>query len=138
MQNTITSQQNLSTPALRKFGFTLSTFFIGLFGLFLPWYWEKAFALWPFILGGILAVFALLLPKLLRYVYIPWMKLGHILGWVNTRIILGIIFFVLITPIGLVMRRFGYNAMARGYDPTLKSYRRVSEQRPIQHMEKPF
>jgi len=33
--------------------------------------------------------------------------LGHVLGWINARIILGIVFFVVVMPIGLVMRLFG-------------------------------
>ena len=56
----------------------------------------------------------------------------------NTRIILGVIFFVLITPLGAIMRRFGYNPMARGYDKSATTYRRMTPERPIQHMEKPF
>lgn len=80
----------------------------------------------------------LILSPLHRYIYIPWIKFGHALGWVNTRIILGLIYFIMITPMGVIMRRFGYNPMARGYDPKINSYRRVIVPKPIQHMEKPF
>jgi hypothetical protein len=128
----------LTTPILRKFGFTLSLIFIMLFGLLLPLYADKNFPLWPFVIGGVLSAFALILPKLLKFVYIPWMKLGHGLGFINTRIILGVIFFVLITPLGFVMRRFGYNPMTKGYDPQLTTYRKITPAKPIQHMEKPF
>ncbi len=59
--------------------------------------------LWAVVLGTLLMVPALLIPKSLGPVYRLWMVLGHALGWVNTRIILGAIFFGLITPMGLVM-----------------------------------
>ena len=36
-----------------------------------------------------------------------WMAFGHVLGWINSRIILGVVFFVVVTPIGLIMRLFG-------------------------------
>jgi len=71
--------------------------------------------LWPlhapnfYWLGGAgawLAV-ALICPRLLAPLYKGWMKFGHVLGWINARIILGLVFFVLVTPIGLVMRLFG-------------------------------
>ena len=42
-----------------------------------------------------------------------WMRVAEALGYVNSRIILGITFFFLITPYGLVMRLFGRNALRR-------------------------
>lgn len=130
--------ETLSKSQLRKFGFTLAIVFVGLFGCILPALGHKAFPQWPFILGGVLSACALIIPTRLKYIYVPWMKVGHVLGWINTRIILSIIYFVLITPLGFVMRLCGYNPMARQYDLSLKSYRTPSLQKPASHMEKPF
>lgn len=63
----------------------------------------------PYWLGGAgawLAV-ALICPRLLAPLYKGWMKFGHALGWINARLILGVVFFTLVTPIGLIMRLFG-------------------------------
>lgn len=63
----------------------------------------------PYWLGGAGAwvAVALICPRLLAPLYKGWMKFGHALGWINARIILGLVFFVLVTPTGLVMRLFG-------------------------------
>jgi hypothetical protein len=42
-----------------------------------------------------------------------WMKVAHVLGWVNTRILLGVMFYGIFTPFGVVMRLFGRNPMNR-------------------------
>ncbi len=48
----------------------------------------------------------LLLPPLARLVHLGWMKLAHMLGWFNGRVLLGLVFFALLTPIAL-LRRLG-------------------------------
>jgi hypothetical protein len=50
---------------------------------------------------------ALTVPGWLAPLYKTWMAFGHVLGWINARIILGIVFFVVVTPIGLIMRLSG-------------------------------
>lgn len=57
--------------------------------------------------AGAWLVTALVYPKGLAPLYKVWMTFGHALGWVNARAILGLVFFVIVTPIGLVMRLFG-------------------------------
>jgi hypothetical protein len=57
--------------------------------------------------AGVWLVTALVYPKVLAPLSKAWMALGHALGWINARIILGIVFFVVVMPMGLVMRLFG-------------------------------
>ena len=78
------------------------------------------------------------MPATLRPVYTTWMKIGHGIGWVNTRIILGILFYVLILPMGLVMRLFGNDPMARKRDESASSYRIESISEPKDRLEKPY
>jgi hypothetical protein len=66
------------------------------------------------------------------------MKIGHVLGWINTRIILGIVFFVLFTPLALLFRVFGRDPMERKLDGSMSSYRKPSHHLPRERMEKPF
>lgn len=52
-------------------------------------------------------------PMLLAPVYVVWMKLAFLLGWVNSRILLCVIFFLIITPIALIARIFNRDALDR-------------------------
>jgi hypothetical protein len=78
--------------------------------------WRRGAPQW--VLVALLSIAAALLlgaaiaPSLLRPVYRAWMRLGEALAWVNTRIILTLIFFLVVTPIGLVMRLFGRSPIA--------------------------
>jgi hypothetical protein len=96
-----------SRKDVRKFGLLFSAIGIVIAGIT---YFRQSDT-WPFFLG--LAAFflltALVAVPLLRPVYVGWMKFAFILGWVNTRIILGIAFFLVLTPIGILMRLFGKN-----------------------------
>ena len=58
-------------------------------------------------IAAILLLGALIAPRLLHPVYRAWMRLGEALGWLNTRILLSLVFFLVVTPIGLVLRLFG-------------------------------
>jgi hypothetical protein len=58
------------------------------------------------LVGGILVLLGLVVPSLLRPVQKVWMGLALILGWINTRIILGVLFYLVFTPIGVLMRFF--------------------------------
>ena len=94
--------------------------------------------LWALGLGAVLVSLGLLLPAVLAPVFKVWMKVGHILGWINTRIILGILFYGLITPMGVVMRLFGWDAMRRVLVRDAQTYRVVRQPRPKSHMTRQF
>lgn len=113
---------------LKKFGMIMGTIIPALFGILLPWLFGKVHPLWPWVLGGVFWVFALFFPLLLRRVHILWVKIGEVLGWFNSRIILGAIFFLLITPMGLVMRVLKRKSLKLDYEVDESSYRiRITE-----------
>src|SRR5689334_5277106 len=62
---------------------------------------------WSVLVGGVLLISAIVYPKSLFWVHKGWMLLGHVLGWVNTRVILSVVFFIVITPIGVLRRILG-------------------------------
>ncbi len=62
--------------------------------------------LWLVPILLILLLLAAVAPSLLHPVYRGWMRVGEVLGWINTRIILTLVFFLVVTPIGLLMRLF--------------------------------
>lgn len=129
----------LDNLGLRKFGLTTGAIIVVLFAFFFPWVFDvAAMPVWPWIAAGILWVSALLMPSVLRPVYVTWMKIGHVLGWINTRIILGVLFYVLVFPMGLIMRLFGKDPMARKMSKSISSYRIESVSEPKDRLEKPY
>ena len=63
-------------------------------------------------IAAVLSLLSAIAPSLLRPVYRGWMRFGEALGWLNTRIILSLVFFLVVTPIGLLMRLFGRSPIA--------------------------
>jgi hypothetical protein len=98
----------------------------------------ESIRLWALIPGSLLVVMGLLLPGYLRPIYKGWMAIGHVLGWINTRIILGVIYYALFTPLGLVMRVWRKDLMSRQYDETTNTYRVLRRPRPASHMLRQF
>ena len=90
------------------------------------------------VVAGVLIVPALLFPRSLRLLHRGWMAIGHVLGWINTRLILGIIFYALFTPIGFFMRLLGRDPMSRQFEPSADTYRVKRRQRPATDMERQF
>jgi hypothetical protein len=98
---------------LRNFGITLGIIF-GLLGSLLLWR-EKGYVVTFFILSGFFLFFGLALPGLLKQIYKVWMTLALIMGWVMTRVILSILFYLLVTPIGLAARLVGKNFLDKKF-----------------------
>jgi len=121
----------------RSFGLVVGGIFavIGLWPLIRH---GESIRLWALIPGSLLVVMGLLLPGYLGPIYKGWMAIGHVLGWINTRIILGVIYYALFTPIGLVMRVWRKDLMRRQYDETTNTYRVLRRPRPASHMLRQF
>ena len=129
--------QNVDTKELRTFGLMIGGIFsiIGLWPMIIRGDSPRT---WALALGGALVGLGLVLPASLRYVHQVWMKIGHLLGWINTRILLGAIFYGLITPIGLVMRLFGKDYMHRALLQEADTYRVIRSPRSRLHMKNQF
>ncbi|MDE3220219.1 MAG: sxtJ [Nitrospirota bacterium] len=122
---------------LRQFGLMVGVVFL-LIGLW-PFVWrQEAVRIWAVVPGSLLAVAGLVVPSLLKQVYQGWMWVGHVMGWVNTRIILGVLFYGVVTPMGLVMKLTGRDPMRRGYEPDAQTYRVIRQPRPASHMKNMF
>ena len=74
----------------------------------------------------------------MRGFYRLWMRLAFLLNRVTTPVIMSLVFFVIITPIALIMRLSGRDPMARRIDRNIKSYRMLASKLPKAHMERPF
>ena len=140
-----TSDKNIemTEAELRKFGWMTGAILIGLIGCFLPWLAggiEKVLRWLLYVgpVGGVLIVWSFAHPASLIHFYKPWMKLAEGLGFINTRIILFILFYGMFMPMGLVMRLMGKDPMHRQLNATLDTYRTNRTNPARQHMEKPY
>ncbi len=123
---------------LATFGFLVGGLIAVLFGLLFPWLRGGRFPAWPWAAGAVLAVLAAGAPALLAPVYRAWMAVGAALGWVNARVLLGAVFYLVVTPIGAVMRLTGRDPLRRAFEPRAGTYRIPSSRTPRERMEAPF
>jgi uncharacterized membrane protein HdeD (DUF308 family) len=93
---------------------------------------------WVVMFGSVLIVLGAAVPQRLKQVHDVWMKIGHVLGAINTRILLGIIYYLLLTPMGLAMRLMGKDPLHRAFAQEVDTYRIVRDPRPRQHMRNQF
>jgi hypothetical protein len=103
---------NLHKTILRKFGLAMAIAFLVVSGLFF-FRQKHAGATHSLMVSCVFIIAGLALPVLLRPVYVIWMRFAFILGWVNARAILVIIFYLIFTPLGLVLRLFKVDLLQR-------------------------
>ena len=75
--------------------------------------------------------------RLARSVVRVWMRFAHIVGRVNSQILIFLVFCVIFVPAGLLRRVF-VDPMRRRYDPACESYRLPSTRPPSDHMKRPY
>ena len=96
------------------------------------------FRFWALVIAVGLIVPGLIYPKVLTPIYKGWMTLGGALGWFNTRLLLAIGFFLVITPIGKVMQLLGKRPLYLKFDASRGSYREIRPVRDGGHMKHQF
>ena len=97
--------ERLSTAELRKFGLTVGAAF-AVFGSVSWWRGHESPPRVLWTLAVLLIVPGVLAPSLLRPVQRAWMVFATVLGHVNTRIILTVLYYLVLTPVGFIMRFF--------------------------------
>jgi len=144
----------LDAKGYREFALTTGAIVIGLFGILIPviiWMvtdretisfpsWPMAFPFsWPWIIGGVLAVWGLIAPITIAPLYKAWMTFGLFMGtYIMTPLIMSLVFYGMFMPMGLLMRLFGKDGMARKLDAAADTYRVNSDQPKTKNLEKPF
>ena len=105
---------------LRKFGLTVGTVLL-LAGIVLYLTGKSS----SVVIGGsgvLLILFGLILPRILKPLNKIWMILAVILGWFMSRLILFILFYIVVTPIGFFLKLMGKDFLRRKSDKNSKSY----------------
>ncbi len=118
----------------RDFGVIVGTVLLGI--SLWPLTKEQTPHLWLIGIAGFLLLAAIIFPKILSPIHYVWIKIGDVLGWINSRIILAIIFYAIFTPFGLTMRLFGKDPLQKKPDPDKKSYWSLRQERDPQESMK--
>ena len=114
------SHYKIKAGTERNFGFVFAAIF-AIIGLFPLWYGENI-RLWACIITLIFLFFGIFLPKVLILPNKLWFKLGSFLGAIVSPIIMGMIFFLTVTPTGMIMRLLGKDILNQKINKTIKSY----------------
>ena len=118
--NKISANNGEEKSDLRKFGITIGLILLILAGYFF-WKGNESFQLF-LIIGTILFALGIAIPAFLKPIYWVWIIFATILGWVMTRLILSLLFYVIITPIGLFPRLFGKQFLELKWKHSQQSY----------------
>ena len=94
------------------------------------WLIRGDLATWPFYVSGAFFVLSLAAPAALKPVFVVWMKFAEVLNWIMTRLLLGIVFFLMITPMRLLMRIFSDDPLKRRFEPEAASYWEEPDEQP--------
>jgi hypothetical protein len=111
---------DIQLPSNRSFG----TLFVVVFAILGGFSWWNNGTLYPYwlALSGLTGAVTLLAPDWLTPLNRAWMKLAQILNMIVSPIVLGVIFFVVMLPFGLVMRIKGRDPLRRRYEAAAPSY----------------
>lgn len=128
----------LNTAGLRRFSLTTAGLLAGLFGIILPFLYQRPRPLWPWIIALVLILWGVFLPARLRVLYRVWMTLALLLGKINSILILSVLFIGVISPVAIMIRLFGYDPLQRKYMSHVSTYRKPCAKHLRNHMEKPY
>ena len=126
-----------SRRQLRSFGLVLASGF-SVIGLAPMVFRHHGPTRWAIVVALIFGAAGILIPAALRYPYRIWMTAGDLLGRINSKVILSALYYILLTPMRLLMTAVGYDAMTRKFDSQTRTYRVIRKARPASHMTHQF
>ena len=116
---------------LRQFGITIGVILLIIAG-FLFWKEKESFQI-LLTFGVTLCILGIVIPFILKPIYWVWMIFATILGWIMTRVILSLLFYIIVTPIGLIPRFFGKQFLELQWDKSKESYWNFRTNEHLQH-----
>jgi len=130
--------RTLEMRQLRKFGFTVGGIFTAFLVIFVLRHKHHVPYYVSLVAGPTLLAGALVWPRALAPVERGWSMLAHALGWINTRILLAFVFFVVLAPIALFMRVIGKDPLERRRDRRRPTYWRTREPAEPDRLTRPY
>lgn len=113
-------EQHIEGSTDRTFGLVFAVVFLVIAGW--PLFYGESPRWWSVGISAVFALVAFIRPALLAELNRLWMKLGILLGKIVSPIALGILFYIVITPIGLMIRVAGKDPLRLKFDPEADSY----------------
>lgn len=131
--------EKANSKQLRDYGLIMGAAVAVLFSLY-PWLiLKKGFTVWPWYIVSTFWALSIVCPKILGPLYVVWMKLGNILGKINSTILLTLCFWVLFVPVALIFRLSKRDRLHRFNLLKQKSFRQFRENpKQVSQMELPF
>ena len=111
---------NSEKSDLRKFGITVGIILLIIAGV-LFWKEKESFQI-LLTAGAVLLILGVTIPAILKYIYWVWMIFATIIGWIMTRMILSLMFYMIFTPIGFILRLFGKQFIELNWNKTENTY----------------
>ena len=113
-------ESKIKISSNRNFG--LVFFFVFLIVSLLPLLKEEPYRIWSIVIAIIFLILGLINSKLLTPLNKLWFKFGLFLGSIVSPIVMGIVFFLVVTPTGFVMKIMGKDLLNKKKDSDKKSY----------------
>ena len=130
----------LNSKELMQFGIILGLLVALIFGILIPWLWGWAY--FPNYLvvftGGLISIFSVLFPSKVEIIYKPYMRLALVIGSIINFIVLGTVFFLLISFMSVFLRLLKIDLFNGKYKNKAKTYRIESDTPKKNHFERPF
>jgi len=106
-----------------------------LFFAFIAWtVWKRTgsttAAGWIIGISAVIGVVGVIIPQAIRWIYVGWMIAVFPIGWVVSHTIIAAVYFLVITPIGLIMRLSGRDPMERRLEPSATTYWKIRPPTP--------
>ncbi len=114
--------RNPSKKELGWFGLLFALFF-GIVGGLVWWKWgASTVATWIWSVAGAIAVCYYAIPPFRMPLYIGWVTAAFPIGWLVSHVVLAIVYYLVVTPIGVAVRMAGRIAIRAPFDPQAKTY----------------
>jgi hypothetical protein len=117
---TFTRDAEIKGSSDRAFGIVFTVLFLAI-GLW-PLIDSADLRIWSLVVAAVILAISLIRPILLAPFNRAWMKFGLLLHKITNPVIMGLIFFLAVTPTALIMRAMGKDPLRRKFDPTAQSY----------------
>jgi hypothetical protein len=128
---------NVSRPTLRRFGLTIGFAFLLLGGLL--HFRHHGAGRFLSSLAALLLLLAAVAPGWLRFIYKPWMRFAEIIGAITTGVVLSLLFFLVVTPVGWLQRLFGKRPLEFAFKTGETTYWKPRSGHPVsEDYEKQF
>tara|TARA_B100001248_G_C27367660_1_gene449899 strand:+ start:339 stop:737 length:399 start_codon:yes stop_codon:yes gene_type:complete len=120
-------KEKISNKQLFDFGLIMGFGLPIIVGFLIPFINGHGFQVWTIWVGLFFLVIGIIKPKILIIPYRLWMNLGKALGFINSKLILGLVFISVLIPISFLMKIIGHDPLKIKKNKNKKTYREINK-----------